>query len=185
MRMAAKTPEMADNRGGIFMMKQAIAGVAPPELGEVSVMTVWPSVASTGFGRFLGRLMAIRAGFWIFTVGRLMALVAMPFGPLLYFSLRSPFNVRRYRLTNRRVGLMQGMIPQFTRFVDLDRFDAIDIVVLPGQEWYHAGDLVFRRGDVETFRLAGVSRPQAFRQTCLKARMSYTGVQKAMAMQSA
>ncbi len=88
-----------------------------------------------------------------------MALVAMPLGPMLYFSLRAPFNVRRYRLTNRRVGLMQGMIPQFTRFVDLDRFDTIEISVLPGQAWYHAGDLIFRRGEIETFRLPGVSRP--------------------------
>lgn len=166
-------------------MKQAIAGVAPPELSEVSVMTVWPSVASTGMGRFLGRLMAIEAGFWIFSVGRMMALLAMPLGPLLYFSLRAPFNVRRYRLTNRRVGLMQGIIPRFTRYVDLDRFDKIEIHVLPGQEWYHAGDLVFFRGDIETFRLQGVSRPEAFRQTCLKAQMSYVGVRKALALQTA
>ena len=27
-------------------MKQAIAGVAPPELGEVTIMTVWPSMAA-------------------------------------------------------------------------------------------------------------------------------------------
>ncbi|HEX3996946.1 MAG TPA: PH domain-containing protein [Pirellulales bacterium] len=166
-------------------MKQAIAGVAPPELGEVTVMTVWPSVACSGPGRFLGRLMAISAGFWIFTVGRFMTLLAMPVGPLLYFSIRLPFNVQRYRLTNRRVGIMAGINPQFTRFVDLDRFDKIEIAVLPGQEWYNAGDLVFRRGDVETFRLAGVSRPEAFRQTCLKARMSYVGVRKALAMQTA
>lgn len=166
-------------------MKQAIAGVAPPELSEVTAMTVWPSVASTGIGRFLGRLMAITAGFWIFSVGRCVALFALPLGPLLYFSLRAPFNVRRYRLTNRRVGIMEGMIPQFTRFVDLDRFDRIDIAIAPGQQWYHAGDLVFRKGDVETFRLPGVSRPEAFRQTCLKARMSYVGVRKAMAMQTA
>ncbi len=166
-------------------MKQAIAGVAPPELSEVTVMTVWPSVASTGMGRFLGRLMAIPTGFWIFTVGRFMALLALPIGPMLYFSLRAPFNVRRYRLTNRRVGIMEGMNPRFNRFVDLDRFDRIEIAVAPGQEWYHAGDLVFRRGDVETFRLPGVSRPEAFRQTCLKARMSYVGVRKALAMQTA
>lgn len=166
-------------------MKQAISGVAPPELGEVTVMTVWPSVASTPLGRMLGRLMAISAGFWIFSVGRMMALLALPLGPLLYFSLRAPFNVRRYRLTNRRVGIMDGITPRFIRFVDLDRFDSIEIVILRGQAWYHAGDLVFRRGDMETFRLPGVSRPEAFRQTCLKAHMSYVGVRKALAMQSA
>jgi hypothetical protein len=166
-------------------MKQAIAGVAPPELSEVTVMTVWPSVASTAPGRLLGRLMAISTGFWIFSIGRLAALLAIPVGPLLYFSLRAPFNVRRYRLTNRRVGIMEGINPRFTRCVDLDRFDSIEIAVARGQEWYNAGDLVFRKGSVETFRLPGVSRPEAFRQTCLKARMSYVGVRKALAMQTA
>jgi hypothetical protein len=171
--------------GECDFMKQAIAGVAPPELSEVTVMTIWPSVASTGAGRFLGRMMAISTGFWIFSVGRLMALLAIPLGPMLYFSLRAPFNVHRYRLTNRRVGIMEGINPQFNRFVDLDRFDKIEIAVAPGQQWYNAGDLVFRNGDVETFRLPGVSRPEAFRQTCLKARMSYVGVRKALAMQTA
>jgi len=98
-------------------MKQAIAGVAPPELSEVTVMTVWPSVASTGLGRLLGRMMAISTGFWIFSVGRLMALLPIPLGPMLYFALRAPFNVHRYRLTNRRVGIMVGMNPRFSRFV--------------------------------------------------------------------
>jgi hypothetical protein len=65
--------------------------------------------------------------------------------------------------------------------VSLDRFDAIDIVVEPGQAWYKAGDLVFRQGAVETFRIWGVPRPETFRQTILKANMSFVGVQKAKA----
>ena len=50
-------------------MKQAIAGVAPPGLEEVTVMTVWPSVASTAIGRLHGRLFAIKAGWGMFTTG--------------------------------------------------------------------------------------------------------------------
>jgi len=166
-------------------MKQAIAGVAPPELSEVTVMTVWPSVAATACGRLLGRLMAIEAGFWIISVGRLFALAAAPLGAMLYFYLRAPGIVRRYRLTNRRVAILAGIRPEVERYVDLDRFDTIEVEILPGQAWYHAGDLVFRRGDIETFRLPAVSRPETFRQTCLKSRMSYAGVRKAMALQSA
>ncbi len=166
-------------------MKQAIAGVAPPGLEEVTVMTVWPSVASTAIGRLHGRLFAIKAGWGMFTLGRLFAFAAAPIGPLLYFFLRAPFVIRRYTLTNRRVAIMTGYIPKVQRFVDLDRFDTIETVILPGQQWYHAGDLVFRRGGVETFRLAGVSRPESFRHTCLKARMSYVGVQKALELQTA
>ena len=62
--------------------------------------------------------------------------------------------------------------------VDLDRFDRIDIDVVPGQAWYHAGDLVFRLGNVETFRLEGVSRPAAFRETCLKSHLAHATVKQ-------
>ena len=41
-------------------MKQAIAGVAPPELGEVTIMTVWPSIGALGLGRWIGRMCGIR-----------------------------------------------------------------------------------------------------------------------------
>ncbi len=60
--------------------------------------------------------------------------------------------------------------------VPLDRFDSVHIEVQPGQEWFKAGDLVFTKGQVETFRLAGVSRPEAFRTTCMKSHLAYVGV---------
>ena len=51
--------------------------------------------------------------------------------------------------------------------------------LLPGQAWYHAGDLVFKLGNVETFRLEGVSRPAAFRETCLKSHLAHSTVKAA------
>ncbi len=147
-------------------------------------MTVWPSVAGTGLGRALGRLYGIRAGVGILTLGRLFMLVTLPLALMLYFAIRMPWAIRRYRLTNRRVMVERGLRPTVERFVDLDRFDSIQVVVLPGQAAYHAGDLVFRKGNVETFRLPGVSRPEPFRQTCLKAQISYVQVRKALASQA-
>jgi hypothetical protein len=64
--------------------------------------------------------------------------------------------------------------------VQLDRFDAVDIEVQPGQGWFKSGDLIFRLGDRETFRLTGVSRPDTFRDACLKAHYAYVGVQEAV-----
>jgi len=64
--------------------------------------------------------------------------------------------------------------------IELDRFDAIEIDCKPGQAWFAAGDLVFKRGDVETFRLEGVSRPESFRETCLKSHLSFVGVKRAL-----
>jgi hypothetical protein len=176
-------------------MTQPIAGVAPTQFQEVTVMTVWPSLSATAPGRFWGRLFAIEVGFPIFgvplTIGRLMALVSIPFMIALYFLMRLPrfpgviIGVNNpwcwvYRLTNRRV-VVENPFGAEIKSVSLDRFDSIDIVVESGQAWYKAGDLVFRQGTVETFRISGVPRPETFRHTCLKANMSFVGVQKAKA----
>lgn len=158
------------------MMLQSIAGVAPPATSEVTVMTVWPSVGSTALGCWLGRLYRIRDGVGPLSVGRIALLATIPLGLMLYLSLRLPWAIRRYRLTNRRVSVERGISPRVEQYVDLERFDAIDLIVQPGQEWYDCGDLVFRRGATETLRLVGVSRPEPFRQTCLKVRQSYVSV---------
>lgn len=159
--------------------QQTIAGVVPPDTAEATVMTVWPSVASTGLGRTLGRIYRIRDGVGPISIGRLALLATIPVGLALYLSMRLPWAIRRYRLTNRRVAIERGVGGEVVQFVDLDRFDAIDVVVEPGQEWYAAGDLVFRRGQVETLRLPGVSRPESFRRTCLEVRQSYVSVAEA------
>lgn len=157
-------------------MKQAIAGVTPPTQKEVTVMTVWPSISVFALGRTLGELFSIKAGVFIFTVGNFLAGATIPVSLLLYF-LRVGI---RYRLTNRRVIRETGIRPEETNSVELDRFDAIDVVVRSGQAWYDAGDLVFRLGKVETFRLDGVSRPDAFRSTIMKARAGFVGVKRAL-----
>ena len=156
--------------------QQAISGVVPPASAEATIMTVWPSVASTGLGQALGRVYRIREGFGPISVGRLVLLATIPIGLMLYLTMRLPWAIRRYRLTNRRVMIERGVNPRVEQYVDLDRFDAIDVVVSPGQEWYAAGDLVFRRGAIETLRLPGVSRPESFRRVCLEARQAYVSV---------
>ena len=157
-----------------------IAGVIPAETREATVMTVWPSVAKYWLGRELGKAFAIRwPDIYIFRLGNLIALLSIPIALKLYFFRVLPFVGTRYTLTNRRVIVYRGIVGAEEKSVDLDRFDNIDIVVQPGQAWYDAGDLVFKRGNVETFRLDGVSRPEAFRATILKARLAHTGVKQA------
>ena len=158
------------------MLQQSIAGVSPPGVAETTVMTVWPSVGATGVGQALGRLYRIRDGFGPVSLGRLALLATIPLGMMLYLSMRLPWAIVRYRLTNRRVTIERGISPKVEQYVDLDRFDTIELVVHPGQEWYDCGDLIFRRGPIETLRLSGVSRPEPFRQTCLKVRQSYVSV---------
>jgi len=174
-------------------MNQPIAGVAPSQLSEVTNMVVWPSLSANPVGRFFGRLYALDYGPRIFgvpvTLGRLIALASAPIMVAIYFLMRLPrfpgvlIGIKnpfcwQYRLTNRRV-IMENPFGTELKSVALDRFDAIDVVVEPGQAWYKAGDLVFRLGPTETFRLWAVPRPETFRHTCLKAQMSYVGVKKA------
>src|SRR5262245_54864117 len=159
---------------------EPIPGVAPAEVKEVTVMTVWPSVAKFGMGRALGSLYAVRwPDVYIFRLGNLLALLFIPISLVLFFLRIAPGIGTRYRLTNRRIIVERGLTGVEDKAVDLDRFDSIGIDVLPGQAWYHAGDLVFRLGNVETFRLEGVSRPAAFRETCLKSHMAHVGVKRA------
>lgn len=186
-------------------MKQAIAGVAPPELGEVTIMTVWPTLAARADGRFFGRLYANRSGVRLLgidvTLGKLIALASIPLILPIYFLMVLPCFIfvpklgplpplyvsnpwaRRYRLTNRRV-VVERASGEEVAAVSLDAFDAIDVRVLPGQAWYPAGELVFRKGTVETFRLSGVPRPETFRQTCLKAQRAHASVKHAVEQQA-
>lgn len=166
------------------MTHEPIAGVVPAQLREATVMTVWPSVAMYGLGQMLGQLYAIRwPDIYIFRVGHLIALLSIPVALVLYFARIAPFIGTRYRLTNRRVIVERGLTAVEDKAVDLDRFDNVEIAVLPGQAWYDAGDLVFKLGNVETFRLSGVSRPAAFRATVLKSHMAHAGVRRALAQQ--
>lgn len=167
-------------------MSQAIAGVAPVDGAETTVMTVWPSVAGMRLlgipvGKMLGRLLNIQAGFYVFTVSNLIALLAIPLGIVLYMKRVGPVVATRYRVTNRRIIVERGLTAVEDRSISFDRFDNIQVEVSPGDEWYKAGDLVFRQGEVERFRLEGVSRPEAFRQVCVKSHQAYVGVQAALA----
>lgn len=175
-------------------MPQAIAGVVSDRDKETTIMTVWPSIAASAYGRWWGRRYANSLGITLFgvpiTIGRIMALVSIPFILPLYFHMLVPRlplvlwgvpnpGCRRYRLTNRRIVVEQSFGGGEQQSVSLDRFDTIEIETLPGQAWYPAGELIFRLGPVETFHLSGVPHPNPFRHTCLKAHTGFVGVQQA------
>ncbi|MFP6619437.1 MAG: PH domain-containing protein [Pirellulaceae bacterium] len=163
-------------------MKQPIAGVSPPELSEVTVMTVWPSIAVNPLGRILGRLYAIRfPDIYIFRLGNLFALLTIPIALVLFFQRLGPLVATRYRVTNRRLIVERGLRSIEESSVGLGEYNEVVVEVQPGQAWYFAGDLIFKKGDTVVFRLEGVSRPEAFRHVCLKAQVSYSGVQAVLA----
>ena len=183
-------------------MRQPIPGVTPAQVAETTIMIVWPSTGRYALGRFMGRLLKIRwPDIYFIRLGVFLAPFFIPLAIALYFYrlvpsfFGIPFHGRFYKLTNRRVmelrnevrwenGRLRFVYGAETKSVHLDRFDSIEIVRRPGHEWFDCGDLVFRLGNTETFRLEAVSRPESFRHTCLKAHMAYVGVQRVMAQQA-
>ncbi len=168
---------------------------APPAT-ERTTMIVWPSICASEVGQALGRLFGVNFGVRIgpvpVTLGRLAALFTIPLTLFLYFNkivpripavifgFANPF-CRQYRLTNQRVIDDYPFSEKEWASISLDAFDTVEIDVRPGQEWFSAGDLVFNKNGAEVFRLAGVSRPAAFRQACLNARQAKVGVDAARA----
>jgi hypothetical protein len=134
----------------------------------------------------VGRLAAVRLGWGdFFTLGKLLAVATLPLSLLVYFWQLTPYGCRRYMLTNRRIIICKGLMAVDQRWVGFEEFDTIDIEVLPGQEWLHAGDLVLRRGGVEVLRLAGIPRPESVRQVCLNMRSASLSVRSVVERQAA
>lgn len=159
---------------------QAISGVTPAAVRETTAMIVWPSNAEFAIGRMMGQLFDIRfPDIYFLRIGNLIALLSIPISLALYFYKVIPGMGNRYRLTNRRIIVESGLLGKESRSVKLDDFDSIELEVLPGQEWYAAGNLIFKRGQIETFRLEGVSRPDCFKSICWKAHRAYVGVKQA------
>ena len=167
-------------------MQQPITGVMPSELSEVTCKVVWPTIGAMRAGRLVGQLSDLRMGVGeFFTLGKLMALATIPISLAVFGWQLMPIVCRRYTLTNRRIIIRKGLMAVDGVWISLDDFDAIKIEVLPGQQWLHAGDLVFLHGDQEVLRLPGVSRPEAFRHVCLNARTALVSVREVVQSQAA
>jgi len=149
-------------------------------------MTVWPTIGATEAGRLVGRLAAIRVGLGsFFTLGTVFAVLTIPVSLAVFAWQLMPVVCRRYTLTDRRIIIRKGLSAVDETGVELDQFDAIEVQVLPGQEWHRSGDLVFQRDGTEVLRLRGVSRPEVFRQACLKVQDALISVRRVVQEQEA
>jgi hypothetical protein len=166
-------------------MKQAIAGVTPPELGESTSMVVFPTTGANPLGRLVGRLCSIGVDSQRFlTVGKLMAVACIPLALAAFAWNLLPYVMRRYRLTNKRLVVHRGYTLSEERAIDLDAFDQMEIKRLPGQDWLRSGNLIFCRDGKEVFQLSGVGRPETFREVCLKARTAFVSIRTTMEQQT-
>jgi len=160
---------------------QAIAGVSA---GYENVLeTVYPSVASTGLGRFMARYVYDSIPLKINGIRLSHLLFTLPtsFVPLiLYFHLK--LFGRRYVLTNRAIAVWRSLGERLISRVPLADVAEITIDQQPGQEFYTAGDLYLLNSQGETLlRLDGVRHPARFRQLILDTRDVHLRVQQSLA----
>jgi hypothetical protein len=148
---------------------QAISGVSAGQ--ETIIESVFPSIAASGLGQMIGRICdsiplkinGIKLSYLLF------APLLAPLGAIGYlkFKVFDP----QYVLTNRALQVRSAQGNRMISQVALNDIDNIAIDVLPGQEFFKAGDMQVLNSRQETIlRLQGVPRPERFRQVVLDAR---------------
>lgn len=167
-------------------MHHPIAGVTPSELAEVTCKVVWPTIGATRAGRLVGRLAAVQLGWGkFFTLGKLLALATIPISLAAFGWQLMPCVCRRYALSNRRIIVRKGLMPVDERWIGLDEFDTVEVEILPGQQWLHAGELIFKHAGNEVLRLSGVPRPEVFQNVCQTAQKALLSVRDVVQQQMA
>lgn len=144
---------------------QAVTGIVPPQTGEATIRTAWPSVTAVSApGAQLGRAL-IKT--------KILAPVAWLMLAPLYFVKILPFFARRYTLTNRRLMVQRGLKPHPRQQVALVDIDEVRLVEGSYNAFYRAGTLEVIGGGQVKLTLAGVPAPESFRQSVLNALMAW------------
>lgn len=158
----------------------AISGVAANR--EVTIHTVFPSIAATGFGKALGKLydsIPTRIG-GLKLSHLLFPLPTSPLAVLEYLRLKAVG--LRYVLTNRSVQLQSAIASRVRESVPLASIADVKIVQEAGQAFYPAADLYLLNAKGEALLvLPGVPWPEVFRRNILEARDARVQVESSLA----
>jgi hypothetical protein len=138
--------------------KQAVTGLAPPQLGEAIIRVVWPSVAAFPGPAFLGR--------WLMNTRILAPLGWVVLAPL-YFLKVLPGFARRFVLTNRRLMFQKGLRLKSVKEVALADIDDVRVVIDGNSGFFRAGNLeIVSKGQV-VLTLPGVPEPEGFKHAII------------------
>jgi len=143
------------------MSVQPIAGVSART--ESVVMTEYPSIGAMMLGRALGSLYnCIPVRICGLTISHLLfVLPTAPFAVGLYF-LQKVFG-EYFVLTNRSVQVWTVRSGRRMSTVDLANVETVEVVQVPGQEFYKAGDILLRSAKGEILeRLHGIPDAPSF-----------------------
>jgi len=157
-------------------MSTAIVGVHAST--ESEIRSKYPSIASTALGRVLGGIYeSIPVRIWGVKLSNLLfVLPTAPIGVLLYVVTK--LFGERYVLTNRSIQRWAVVGLKQFQSVKLTDITEIEYAQLPGQEYFHAGDLILRntKGD-KLMTISGIKDAEVFRQIIEKARDARIGAE--------
>ena len=152
---------------GQHSLRQAVAGLMPPQLGEAMIREVWPTVlgVSSAVAGLSGKLM--RSGF--------LAPIGWMFNSLLFGRKFAPFLCQRYTLTNRRLMVQRGWKPTPTHEIALKDIDDVHLIGDSYDAFYRSGDLQVMSGGKDVLKLIAVPEPESFRQAIVNTVRAYGG----------
>ena len=158
----------------------AISGVSASH--EAQIQTIYPSIAATAIGKWLGILYnCIPISLGDFNLSHLLfPLPTSPLAALVYLWLKA-FG-EAYLLTNRSVRRRASLGDRLIEKVPLTDIDDVVVQQQPGQEFYPAADLQLVGSKGQTLMvLRGVPRADVFRQSILEARDARRQVEASLA----
>jgi len=153
----------------VLVKQGPISGISPTS--EAVVMTVYPSMSSTGLGKKLGELYeSIPTRIWGLKISNLIFCpILIPVSLALYFVLKI-FGVR-YTLTNRSVQSWRSLGNQKVSEVSLNDVTAVQVYQGAGDLFYKAGDIyLVGKGGEHLMVLRGIPSPYIFKGTIEEAR---------------
>ncbi|HLJ11168.1 MAG TPA: hypothetical protein VKU82_08265 [Planctomycetaceae bacterium] len=166
------------------MLTQKPAPISGVSAGrQALIMVVYPSIACTAIGKWLGRLyesiplrvMGIKLSHLLFPLPT--AIVAIQ----VYAHLKLFGEI--YVLTNQSVQLRRSLGNKLIREVSLSNVDRVVVRQEPGQEYYPAADIyLVGKGGETLMSLPGVLRADVFRQSILEAKLARDQVAASLAM---
>ena len=147
----------------------AISGVSSST--ETQIQTIFPSIGGTSIGKLMGMLYdSIPIPIGSLKLSHLIfPLPTAPLAVLVFFYLK--IFGEAYVLTNRSMRRRSALGNRLIQKVLLNDIEQVVVDQKPGQAFYPAGDILLLGKKGETLMtLAGVSRPDVFRQSILEAR---------------
>jgi hypothetical protein len=181
-------PPSPASKTGPVQLRQAVAGLMPPQLAEALIRETWPSVRAGSKGgaalaASLTRTIILAPVAWLLILGPLFTLRLLP------------FVCRRYTLTNRRLMIRHGLKPKPAigqnappvpgKEIALGDIDDVRIVPDSLDSFYHAADIEIISQGKTAMTLVAVPEPESFRQAIINAVRAWVPGKLKAAWQSA